>query len=193
MSSQFRLSLAAIFLLWAGHAAASPADLRTTAHEYYQWRDAAYPVATSDQGEHRYDNRLADYRMSEILRRREHVSDLLTKMNAVAADGWSKDDRIDRILFQSQLAGVDFFGRQLGPESSDPQLYVNECTNAIFSLLKKDYAPPRTRGLAATARLDQMPGLLQTARTNLTHPVKLYASLAVDAVLGGDELYTVSL
>jgi hypothetical protein len=50
--------LAAILLLLAGHAAASPADLRATAHEYYEWRDAAYPVATSDQGEHRYDNRL---------------------------------------------------------------------------------------------------------------------------------------
>ena len=146
-------SLAAILLLFAGHAAASPADLRATAHEYYQWRDAAYPVATSDQGDHRYDNRLADYRMSEVVRRREHVSDLLTKVGALSTEGWGKDDRIDRILFQSQLAGADFFGRQLDPESSDPQVYVNECTNAIFSLLKKDYASPRTRGLAATARL----------------------------------------
>ena len=193
MSSPFRLSLFAIFLLCAAHAVASPADLRATAHEYYQWRDAAYPVATSDQGEHRYDNRLTDYRMSEIRSRRQHVQDLLSKVNGLAAEGWSKDDRIDRILFQSQLAGVDFFGRQLDPESSDPQLYVNECTNAIFSLLKKDYAPPRARGLAATARLKQMPGLLQNARTNLTHPVKLYASLAIDAVRGGDELYTISL
>src|SRR5450432_425039 len=136
MSSQLRFSLAAILLLCAGHAAASPADLRATAHEYYQWRDAAYPVATSDQGEHRYDDRLADYRMSEVLHRRDHVSDLIAKVNASAADGWSKDDRIDRILFQSQLAGADFFGRQLDPESSDPQVYVNECTNAVFSLLK---------------------------------------------------------
>ena len=193
MFRQFTFSLAVIFLLCAGHVAASPADLRATAHEYYQWRDAAYPVATSDQGQHRYDSRLTDYRMSEILRRREHVRDLLAKVNAVAVEGWSKDDRIDRILFQSQLAGTDFFGRQLDPESSDPQLYVNECSNAIFSLLKKDYAAPRTRGLAATARLEQMPALLRNARTNLTHPVKLYASLAVDAARGGDELYTVSL
>ncbi len=193
MSRLFRSSLAALSLLSTGYAAASPADLRATAHQYYRWRDAAYPVATSDQGEHRYDNRLTDYRMREILSRREHVKALLAKVTAVAIDGWSKDDRIDRILFQSQLAGADFFGRRLDPESSDPQLYVNECTNAIFSLLKKDYAPPRTRGLAATARLEQMPGMLQTARTNLTHPVKLYASLAVDAVRGGDELYTVSL
>jgi uncharacterized protein (DUF885 family) len=193
MFRQFTFSLAVIFLLCAGHVAASPGDLRATAHEYYQWRDAAYPVATSDQGQHRYDSRLADYRMSEILRRREHVRDLLAKVNAAAVEGWSKDDRIDRILFQSQLAGTDFFGRQLDPESSDPQLYVNECSNAIFSLLKKDYAAPRTRGLAATARLEKMPELLRNARINLTHPVKLYASLAVDAVRGGDELYTVSL
>ena len=35
--------------------------------------------------------------------------------------------------------------------------------------------------------------MLQTARTNLTKPVKLYASLAIDAARGGDDLYTVSL
>ena len=193
MTTYFRPLLAAILLLLAGHAAASPADLRATAHEYYEWRDAAYPVATSDQGEHRYDNRLTDYRMSEVMRRRQHISELLAKVNSAAGDGWSKDDRIDRILFQSQLAGADFFGRQLDPEGSDPQVYVNECTNAIFSILKKDYAAARTRGIAATARLEQMPALLQLARTNLTHPVKLYASLAIEAARGGDELYTVSL
>ena len=43
-----------------------------------------------------------------------------------------------------------FFGRRLDPESSDPQLYVNECSNGVFSLLQKDYASRRTRALAAT-------------------------------------------
>jgi len=42
------------------------------------------------------------------------------------------------------------------PEESDPQVYVNECGNAIFSLLKKEYAPRRTRALAAAARLEQI-------------------------------------
>jgi uncharacterized protein (DUF885 family) len=193
MSTQVRLLAAAFLSLASLGAAASPAELRATAHAYYQWRDAAYPVATSDQGEHRYDNRLTDYRMSEVLKRRGHVAELLAAANATASGGWSKDDRVDLILFQSQLAGADFFGRELDPEGSDPQLYVNECSNAIFSLLKKDYAPARTRGLAATARLEQMPALLGTARLNLTHPVKLYASLAIEAARGGDDLYTESL
>jgi uncharacterized protein (DUF885 family) len=193
MAHLSRLLLAAVTLLFSLHAAADPADLRKLAHEYYQWRDAAYPVATSGAGDHRFDARLTDYKMSEVLQRRQHVGDLLTQVSALATDGWSKDDRVDRILFQSQLAGVDFFGRKLSPESADPQLYVNECTNALFSLLQKDYASHRTRALAAAARLEQMPALLRTARVNLTQPVKLYASLAIEAARGGDELYTVSL
>src|SRR5215471_17203966 len=123
-----RRLLAALLSLWACVATASPAELRTMAHKYYQWRDAAYPVTTSDQGEHRYDNRLTDYRMSAVLSRRAHVRDLLDATSRIEVSGWSKDDRIDHILFQAQLAGADFFGRQLDPESSDPQLYVNECS-----------------------------------------------------------------
>src|SRR5207245_11025325 len=38
-----------------------------------------------------------------------------------------------------------------------------------------------------------MPALLRTGRTNLTRPVKLYASLAIEAARGGDDLYTASL
>ena len=185
--------LSTIILFQTVQAAASPAEFRKLAHEYYQWRDASYPVATSAAGDHRLDTRLTDYSMTEVLRRRQHVSDLLMHVSSLATDGWSKDDRIDVVLFQSELAGADFFGRKLNPEGSDPQLYVNECTNSIFTLLQKDYAPRPTRALAAAARLEQIPALLHTARANLTQPVKLYASLAIQAARGGDDLYTVSL
>ncbi len=189
-----RLSyLIPLVLLFSTRAFAGPAELRQLAHDYYQWRDAAYPVATSQLGDHRFDKRLTDYSLAEVQQRRQHVSELLAQVSNLSSGGWSKDDRVDAVLFRSQLANVDFFGRQLDPESSDPQLYVNECTNGIFSLLQKEYAPHRLRALSATARLEQMPALLQTARINLTRPVKLYASLAIEAARGGDELYTVSL
>jgi uncharacterized protein (DUF885 family) len=188
-----RCALLALFVYQSFAAAASADDLRALAHEYYQWNDAQYPVVASALGDHRFDARLADYRVSEIARRRQHVSDLLAKVSALPADDWSKDDRVDRILFESQLAAADFFSRRLNPESSDPQLYVNECTNSIFSLLQKEYAPRRTRALAATARLEKMPELLRIGRANLTQPVKLYASLAIQAARGGDDLYMTSL
>ena len=131
--------------------------------------------------------------MSAVLQRRQHVNALLSRVKAMRTDGWSKDDKIDWILLRSELEGAAFFPRVMHPEESDPQLYVNECSNAIFSLIKKNYAPHRTRALAATMRLEQMPVLLRTARVNLTRPVRLYAKLAQDAARGGDDLYNTSL
>ena len=73
-------------------------------------------------------------------------------VRAMPAANWSKDDRIDWLLFRSQLENVAFFDRVIDFEETDPQTYVNECSNGIFSLLKKDYDTPRNRSLAATAR-----------------------------------------
>ena len=193
MAHFVRLLLVAALLLFSLQAAADPAELHKLARDYYQWRDAAHPVDTSQAGDHRFDGRLTDYTMAEVLKRRQHIRDLLTQVGAISTDGWSKDDRVDLVLFHAQLADADFFDRELDPESRDPQLYVNECTAAIFTLLQKEYATHRTRALAATARLEQMPALLRTGRANLTRPTKLYASLAIQAARQGDDLYTVSL
>ena len=149
MPYRLRLALALPVALVAFDAAADPAELRKLAHDYYRWRDDAYPVATSDAGDHRLDDRLTDFRMAQVIERRQHVQAVLTKVRQLSTAGWSKDDRIDRILFEAQLSGEDFFGRELDPERENPQLYVDECSNGIFSLLKKEYAPHSSRALAA--------------------------------------------
>jgi uncharacterized protein (DUF885 family) len=169
--------------------------LRTLAKDYYDWRDSSYPVASSDQGKHRWDDRLTDYRMVAVRQRRRHVDSVLALVRAMrtASAPWSKDDRIDQILFQSQLERDAFFERVMRPAESDPQVYVGEAASSIFSLLKKDYAPRRDRALAAAARLERVPALLKTARANLVTPVKLYAQLASESARYGDDLYQTSL
>jgi uncharacterized protein (DUF885 family) len=181
------------FLLPLATAAQTPADLRSQAHAYYVWRDSTYPVATSDAGEHRWDDRLGDFRSQSIVAARRHVAALLDSVRGMPTVGWSRDERVDWLLFRAQLEGADFFGRVLEAEESNPQVYLNEVANGVFSLLKKNYAPHRTRALAAAARLEQVPALLTTARANLTHPVRIFADLAVKSARGGDELYTASL
>src|SRR6266498_3777535 len=195
MASRFAVGLTGLVaLLLASPAhAQTPADLQAKARAYYAWRDSINPVATSDAGEHRWDDRIRDFRMASVLAARRHVAALLDSVKAMPASSWSKNDRVDWMLFRAQLEGADFFGRTLQPEESDPQVYLNEAANGVFSLLKREYAPHRTRALAATARLDKVPALLTLARANLTHPVRLFAKLAIDAARGGDDLYTTSL
>src|SRR5207302_947673 len=108
-------------------------------------------------------------------------------------NNWPKDEWIDAILFRTQLERVNFEDRVLKFERTNPQVYIGECTSAIFSLLKKEYDTKRNRALAATARLKQMPTLLKQGLSNLQNPVKLYAQLAVQSARTIDTLFTGSL
>ena len=181
------------FVSFNSATAQTPADLRRLADDYYRWRNQNFPVVSSDAGLHTWDDKLTDYSLSAILARRLYVTDLLHKVRAMPASSWSKDDRIDWLLFRSQLEGVAFFNRVIDPEATDPQVYVNECSSGIFSLLKKEYDTPRVRALAATSRLKQMPFMIEKAKSNLTRPVQLYARLAIDSARSIDGLFNDSM
>src|SRR6266542_3700604 len=169
------------------------AALHKLADDYYAWRNENYPVRSSDVGLHTWDDRLTDYSPAKITERAQHVRSLLDKVRAMKTDGWPKDARIDWILFRAQLENVDFESRILKFERTNPQVYADECTDAIFSLLKKEYDTPRKRALAATARLKQMPALLKQGLSNLQKPVKLYAQLAIQSARSIDSLLNKSL
>ena len=171
----------------------TPADLKRLAQDYYTWRNQNYPVASSDSGLHTWDHKLTDYSLSAVLMRRLQVKEILAKVRAMPTANWNKDDRIDWLLFRAQLDGTDFFNRVMDFEETDPQTYVNECSNGIFSLLKKEYDTPRNRALAATARLKQMPFLIEQGKGNLNKPVRLYAQLAIDSARSIDSLFNDSL
>ncbi|MCU1266262.1 MAG: hypothetical protein JWM21_2580 [Acidobacteria bacterium] len=171
----------------------TPADLQRLAQDYYNWRNQNYPVFSSDAGLHTWDNKLTDYSLASLLGRRLHVKEVLGKVRGMQTEKWSKDDRIDWLLFRSQLENVTFFDRVIDFEETDPQVYVNECSNGVFSLLKKEYDTPRNRALSATARLKQMPFVIELGKHNLNKPVRLYAQLAIDSARSIDTLFTDSL
>src|SRR5256714_8164916 len=170
-----------------------PAALRRLADDYYKWRNQQFPVASSDAGLHTWDNKLTDYSPPAIAARRAHVINLLAQINRMQAAKWKKDDQIDWLLFRAQLEAPAFFDRVMDFEHSDPLTYVNECSNAVFSLIKKEYDLPRNRALSATARLRVMPAMIEQGKRNLTKPVKLYATLAIDSARSIDPLFKDSM
>ena len=124
------------------------AALHKWADDYYAWRNENYPVQSSDAGLHTWDNRLTDYSPAKIAERAQHVHALLEKVRAIKADAWPKDERIDWILFRSQLEQVDFGNRILKSTRTNPQVYIGECVSGIFSLLKRN----TTRRVTARSR-----------------------------------------
>jgi len=183
------MNLAAVALLFA----LTPNTLRTTAHNFYEWLDREYPVASSDAGKHTWDDRLTDYSAAARAKRAAHVREVLATVRAADVSHWKKDDVIDWLLFRSYVERAEFSDRVLRYEENNPTVYTDEASNAIFSLLKKDYDTPRNRALAATKRLQAVPHLIAQAKANVQHPVRLYAQFAIDSARAIDPLYNDSL
>src|SRR5579872_6063605 len=171
----------------------TPQSLRTSAHEYYEWEKREFPVQTSDRGFHAYDDRLTDYSPGAVAKRAAYVRDLLESVRATDIASWSKDDQVDAILFRAQLEGPDFADRVRNLTATDPLIYTGEASDAIFSLIKKEYDTPRNRARSATRRLEQIPAMLEQSKSNLTQPVRLYAQWAIESARSIDPLYNDSL
>ena len=171
----------------------NPDSLRATAHDYYEWRKREFPVAASERGFHGYDDRLADFAPAAIAARTAHVRQVLDLVRGADISGWSRDEKIDAILFRAQLEAPDFADRVRNLTATNPIVYTDEASTAIFSLIKKDYDTPRNRALSATKRLAQVPAMLDQAKRNLTQPVRLYAQWAIESARNIDPLYNDSL
>src|SRR5436305_10038175 len=102
----------------------TPARLHEIANDYYKWSQVEFPISSSDQGLHTWDDRLTDYSPAAIEKRHAHIAQVLATIDATKPAGSSKDDTIDWILFRSQLDGADFSNRILKPESTNPDPYI---------------------------------------------------------------------
>ena len=187
------LVLVALMAPLCARAADGVEQLREWAHDYYEWNAQQHPVMASSEGLHTWDDRLTDFSPAAIAERRRHVHDLLERVKALDTAHWSKEDQIDAILFRAQLERPAFSARVSKPEETNPLTYTGECEDAIFSLLKKEYAARRQRALAATARLRAMPPMLDQADANLRTPIRLYAQLAAESARSIDPLLQQSL
>src|ERR1051326_6040578 len=119
-----KLIAAALFLATSMSAQTklTPAKLHEIANDYYKWTQQEFPVSSSDQGMHTWDDRLTDYSPSAIEKRHAHVAKLLATVEATKPVGWSKDDKSDWILFRSQLDGANFFNAILKPDRKSTRL-----------------------------------------------------------------------
>ncbi|MBI3448912.1 MAG: DUF885 domain-containing protein [Acidobacteria bacterium] len=196
------VALGGTIIMLTGSAAAAPpapvgdvASFRAMAHAYYAWAIEDQPTYASDQGLHTWDARLTDYAPAAVAAREERARAAMAAIAGIdaKAGGWSATDQIALALFRSDIEGSIFGAEVLRAHRRDPGLYVNECSNAIFSLIKKEYAPKADRARAATARLRAMPALLDQGLLNLTEPVPILASFAVQSVAGIGPLFTESL
>jgi uncharacterized protein (DUF885 family) len=161
---------------------------------YTMWTLQESPSSATDAGIHTYDRLLEDYSPAA---RAAEMTQLRVYRNELAAleppPGATAHERVDYLLIRSNIE-ADWWGRTvLRGLQRNPSLYEGECSNGIFSLVKRQYAPDEVRVRAAIARLRACPRVLEQGRANLTQPVREFAQIASEDIRDGDSLYTTTL
>ncbi len=178
--------------------AASPASYQNRLidleRSYIYWSFADNPTAATDAGIHDYDTRLADFSASA---QRAQMAQLRRYRNELAAlqppAGGTAHERVDYLLIRANLEGDWWTRAVLRGLQRNPSIYEGECSNGIFSIIKREYASDETRTRAAIARLRACPRVLEQGRANLTDTVREFAQIASEDIRDGDSLYTISL
>ena len=179
-------------------AATPPADyqgkLVDLERRYTMWGLQESPSAATDAGIHTYDTLLADYsratQAAEMATLRQYRNELAALEPPAGA---TAHERVDYLLIRSDIEG-DWWDRTvLRGLQRNPSVYEGECSNGIFSIVKRQYATDEVRVHAAIARLRACPRVLEQGRANLTQPVREFAQIASEDIRDGDSLYTTTL
>ncbi len=157
-----------------------PAALRRLALEYFTWWFEDHPIAATWEGLHTRDDRMTDYSPRALQARRERIRSTLANVARVETAGWDDPGRTAHLLFRARLEGDLFEAEVIRRENRDPSLYVEECLDGVFSILRNPHGEPRERARAAWMRLRAMPALLDTGLRHLTDPIPALTRLALE-------------
>jgi len=139
------------------------------------------PVSATSLGDHRFDGDLDDMSADGRARRVAWVRGVLAELQAIDRNALSRANQVDAAMLENQLRYVIWSDQAYRDWSWDPLVYTQLSGQAVYGLLAREFAPLPERLRSVTARLEQLPTLLEQARANLV-PARVPAIHAETAV-----------
>ncbi|GHD64577.1 hypothetical protein GCM10007164_00450 [Luteimonas padinae] len=128
---------------------------------------ALSPVAATQIGDHRFDDRLDDLGAAGRKASADWMRAMLAELEAIEATALSREHQVDALILRNQLEGSLWDLETMQSWAWDPQVYSGLAGGAIYSLMARDFAPVSERLASASARMEKIPALLAQARENL--------------------------
>jgi len=126
------------------------------------------PVAATQMGDHRFDDRLADYSKAALDRQVGQIRQAIAEFESFDTSGFDVDAGIDhRLMLQIARSALRSFEKLKG-HMRNPGAYCQECLGGVFLLLIKDFAPLEERLEKALGRLRAIPEVLARGQENIS-------------------------
>ncbi len=128
---------------------------------------AYYPTEATTLGLHQHDGELEDLSPAGITREVSWLQQWQQRFATVEKSQLPAELRFDAQLLDQQLRSLRFERERLQDHRRRPDFYIGLCTRSINAIIKREYAPARTRLDSTVARLRKIPPLLALAQQNL--------------------------
>ncbi len=161
------------------------ASLHALAERYFQARFDFRPTAATAAGDHSRDSKLEDF--SELRVQFEQVAlraFLDTLATTIDSTALPPAEQVDYALLKRDARTRLLYIEDLKVYQRDPDLYHSTASSAVYSLLKRDFAPLDERLAAVAAREEQIPKFLEDAKKNLKNPPEAWTRIAIEQARG---------
>ncbi|HBB98858.1 MAG TPA: DUF885 domain-containing protein [Blastocatellia bacterium] len=149
----------------------------------------ANPSQATVTGFHQYDNQLEDFSLAAHQRNRRRLLQYLAAFQAINPQTLSQLDRDDREIMIATIRSALLEEDRVQMWRKNPDSYSGAVTSSIFSLIKRNFAPPDERLRSVIAREKQIPRALMQARAVLRNPPKIYTDIAIEQMPGNIDFF----
>jgi len=125
------------------------------------------PVAATQLGDHRFDDRLDDLSAAGRQQLVDFSTQLLARLDTIDRAQLSRENQVDALILRNQLQSDIWNMQTFQSWAWDPQVYSGLAGGAIYNLMAREFAPMPQRLKSATVRMEQLPALFAQMRANL--------------------------
>lgn len=147
------------------------------------------PSTATYLGVHTYDTALEDYSPAAIAATVASAKAFRQKLDAIDPATLTLDARLDREFLQRQMTATVLRLDAVRDWEKNADVYTTTATNAVYTIMKRNFAPAAERLTSVIAREKLMPGLLAQARANLKAPPRIFTEIAIEQVDGNQRFF----
>ena len=147
--------------------------------QYFDFYFGFHPTEGTAAGFHQYDNKLEDLSQAVVSNEVSGLQSFLKKFEHIDKSKLPEEAAGDLAIVQGAIRSRLLELQEIQMWRKDPDAYSTSVCNAIFVIMKRNFAPPEDRLRSVISREREMPKLFDTARKNLKNPPHVYTEVAL--------------
>ncbi|HEY3825895.1 MAG TPA: DUF885 domain-containing protein [Bryobacteraceae bacterium] len=142
------------------------------------------PSAGTSAGFHQYDAMLEDFSLPSIRQEVSVLKQYEREVQNFPAAKLAPEQAADREIVLGFIRSTLLDIESIRAWEKNPDHYSSTASNAVFTIMSRNFAPQDERLKTVIARERQMPKMFEAARANLNNPPRIYTEVALEQLPG---------